>query len=389
MAGWVEKRGKNKWRLNVPGGVDQNGKRVIHRKVVEATSKREAEKLLDVFSAEVQKGRYIEPSKYTFKVFVEKWIRDYGETNLEPKTLFRYKEILYSRVIPAMGHLRLDQIKPFHLIEFYKNLQEDGIRKDGKPGGLNPKTILQHHRVISSILSDAVQWGIINENPASRVKPPKVKKKEIACYDKEQTAALLAALDEEPLKYKIMVMMAVATGLRRGELMGLEWRDVDFKNNSIEIRQTSQYVPGKGVFPKEPKTEESKRLIAVPTAVMRLLKEYKKQQAQERLLAGDLWEGSTRLFTTWDGKPMHPDTISKWFPKFLERCNLPHIRFHDLRHLNATLLIAEGVPLKNVSKRLGHSNISTTADIYAHALRSVDQEAAEKLNKLFKKQVKS
>lgn len=402
MAGSLEKRGKNSWRLVVSCGMGPDRKQIKKTKKVTVTTaceqktcrgcvkinrchaRKEAEKLLAEFVVEIEKGLYIEPSKLTFKDFVEKWIQDYAESNLDPKTLHRYKEILDSRILPAMGHLRLDQIKPMHLVEFYKNLQEDGIRRDGKPGGLSPKTILQHHRIISSILNDAVQWQIIKENPAARVKPPRVRKKKTECYDKEQTMALLAALDGEPLKYKAMVMLAIATGLRRGELLGMEWQDVDFENNTIDIHKASQYIPGKGVFVKSPKTEESNRLITVPASVMVLLKEYKKQQAEKKLKAGSLWKGSDRLFTTWDGRPMHPDTITKWFPKFLERHNLPHIRFHDLRHLNATLLIAEGVPLKNVSKRLGHSNISTTADLYAHALRSVDQEAADKLDDLFK-----
>lgn len=407
MKGSLEKRGKNSWRLVVSCGLGPDGKQVKKTKTVRVETSCEeesckgcaklnrcrarkgAEKLLAEFVVEIEKGMYIEPSKLTFKDFVEKWIQDYAESNLDPKTLHRYKEILDSRILPAMGHLRLDQIKPMHLVEFYKNLQEDGIRKDGKPGGLSPKTILQHHRIISSILNDAVEWQIIKENPVTRVKPPRVKKKKTECYDKEQTMALLAALDGEPLKYKTMVMLTIATGLRRGEMLGLEWQDVDFKNNTIDVHKATQYVPRKGVFVKSPKTEESTRLITVPASVMALLKEYKKQQTEERLKMGNLWQAGDKLFTNRYGQPLHPDYITHWFSEFLERHNLPHIRFHDLRHLNATLLIAEGVPLKNVSKRLGHSNISTTADIYTHALQSVDQEAANKLDGLFKSSTKT
>lgn len=382
MAGWVEKRGENTWRLNVPGGTGPDGKRKTYRRVVDAPSEREAKKQLDVFSAEVQKGQYVEPSKLTLKDFVDRWLRDYGEVNLAPKTLRRYKEIL-CRVLDAIGHLKLDQIKPLHLVEFYNNLREEGIRGDGRPGKLSESTVLYHHRVLNSILGDAVKWGLIPFNPASRVDPPKARTKQAACYDKEQTAMLLAALDEEPLQYKMMVVLALTLGLRRGELMGLEWQDVSFERNTIEVCRTSQYLKERGIFTKQPKTETSSRLISVPASVMALLKQYRAQQNEQRLKVGDLWQGSDRLFTTWDGRPMHPDTISSWFRNFLKRHNLPHIKFHALRHTSATLLIAEGVPLKNVSSRLGHANTRTTADIYAHALRSVDQEAAEKLDKLF------
>jgi len=357
-----------------------NGKQIKKTKTVKAENRKKAEKLLAEFVAEVEKGLYVAPAKLTFAEFAEKWLRDYGETHLAPKTRHRYREIL-DRACQAMGHLQIGKIKPLHLVEFYKNLQEDGIREDGRPGTLSDSTILYHHRVISKLFNDAVAWEVIPSNPASKVKPPKAKKKQVSCYDMEQTANMLAALDAEPLKYKVMVILALATGLRRGELMGLEWSDVDFENDAINVHQSSQYLPGVGVFTKEPKNETSNRALAVPASVMALLKQYKAQQSEERLKAGDLWQGSNRLFTTWDGQPMHPDTISKWFPKFLRRHNLPHINFHGLRHISATLLIAEGVNLKNVSRRLGHSSVSTTGNIYAHALQSVDREAASKLDK--------
>jgi len=379
MAGWVERRGENKWRLNVPGGTDPDGKRIVYRKNVEAPSKREAEKLLDLFSAEVLKGEYVQPSKLSFKQFVDRWYRDYGEANLELKTLHRYKELL-ARAIQAFGHIKLEDIKPVDLLAFYKKLQEDGVRKDGKPGGLAARTILHHHRAISAVLQDAVEWQVIPSNPAARVKPPKVKAKPASFYDKEQTAALLAALDQEPFKYKMMVILALATGVRMGELNGLEWSNVDFENSTITVNQAAQYLPGKGSFTKDPKNDTSRRPITVPESVMALLKQYKAHQAEERLKVGDLWQGSNRLFTSFDGRPMFPNTISNWFPKFLARHKLPHVTFHGLRHTNASLLIAAGVNLKNVSARLGHSNVSTTGNIYAHVLKSADQEAAKKLD---------
>lgn len=282
-----------------------------------------------------------------------------------------------------MGHLKIEQIKPTHLMEFYANLQEDGIREDGKPGGLSERTILHHHRLLSSIFNDAVQWQVIPSNPASRVKPPKVQKKPGAYYDEVQTAALLAAVENESLKYKVLIHLAVATGLRRGELMGLEWQDINFDKSTLEVRQASQYVPGKGSFTKEPKNETSKRIMSVPASVMTLLKQYKVHQAEERLKVGDMWQGSNRLFTTWDGQPMHPDTISKWFPQFLKKHNLPPLPFHGIRHTAATILIGQGAPVKNISARLGHSNISTTMDIYGHALKSIDKEIADKLDTIF------
>ncbi|OAT82238.1 site-specific integrase [Desulfotomaculum copahuensis] len=382
MAGWVEKRGENKWRLNVPGGTGPDGHRKTFRKGVEAPSKREAEKLLDLFSAEVLKGQYVEPSKLTFKQFAERWLRDYAEPELAPKTVHRYRELLVSRIFPAMGHLKTEDIKPIHLIEFYRNLAEDGLRLDGKMGKLSGSTIHHHHRLLSSILNDAVEWGVIPHSPAARVKPPKVKRRQADCYDREQTAAMLAALDDEPLKYKAAVVLTVASGIREGELMGLTWRDVDFGNGTIEVLRASQSLPGMGTFTKGTKNETSERLIALPASVMELLKQHKAHQAEERLRAGDLWQGTDRVFATWDGRPMYTYTVGKWFSKFLVRHNLPHIKFHALRHTSASLLLAKGIPLKSVSARLGHATTGTTADIYAHALQSVDRQAADTMDEI-------
>lgn len=380
MAGWVERRGEHTWRLNAPGGTGPDGERKIHRKVVKAPSERAAKKLLAEFVAQVQKGVYIEPSKLTLGDLAERWLKD-GKPDLAPKTRHRYREIL-DRAIAVMGHLKLEQVKPLHLVEFYNNLREEGVRKDRRKGRLSERTVLHHHRVLCAMFNDAVRWGLIASNPAGKVDAPKPKKAQVAYYDEKQTAALLAALDTAPLQFKAAVLLEIATGLRRGELMGLEWQDVDFDAGTIEVCRASQYLPRKGVFTKDPKTETSKRTIAVPTSVMAVLKQHKAAQAEHRLKVGDLWEGSNRLFTTWRGGPMHPDTITKWFPKFIRDHKLPPITVLGLRHTSATLLIAEGVPLKSVSSRLGHSNINTTANTYAHALRSVDRDAAAKMDRI-------
>lgn len=383
--GSVLKRGKDSWRLQVNCGMDAEDKQIRKTKTIHAASKKEAEKELAKFIAEIEKGQFIEPTKLTFADFTYRWLRDYAEKNLAPKTVFRYKQILKSRVLPAMGYLKIEKITPVHLMEFYANLQEDGIREDGKSGVLSAATILYHHRVISSILNDAVQWQVIASNPASRVKPPKGTKIQAACYDEEQTAALLEALEREDIKYKVMVHLALFTGLRRGELMGLEWQDLNFEKNILDIRQASQYLPGQGTFTKKPKNQSSVRFLCLPSSLMALLKQYKAHQAEERLKAGIQWQGSERIFTTQKGGTMHPDTVSRWFPKFLKRQGLPELPFHGLRHTAATMLINQGLPAKSISGRMGHSNIGTTFDIYGHYLKSADRESADRLEEVYQK----
>lgn len=412
--GWVEERGNGKWRLNVNCGTNEDGSRKVIRETVKAKNRDAAIKLLGKLIDRIEKGEYVEKTKQTFRAFIEKWLKSYGEKNLAPKTLYRYKQLLDSRIIPALGHLKLDQVKPVHLIELYGNLAEDGIREDGKDGPLSDSTIQYHHRVISSIMSSAVQWQVITSNPASRVKPPKVHTKHGKFYDEEQTKVLMAAVETEDIKHKTLIYLAVFCGLRCGEIMGLEWRDINFEKSVLTVRQASQYLPGIGSFTKEPKNESSKRTISVPLSVLSVLSQHKAKQDEAAAKLDNLWHGSERVFTTRDGKPAHPGWPSRWFPKFLARtiihkpCNkvigntthcphcekkvkdediikLPPLPFHGLRHTAATIMIAQGADIKNLSSRLGHSNISTTGNIYAHALKSVDRDIADKTDAFIEK----
>lgn len=387
MAGSIEERGKNKYRLVVSAGSGPDGKRKKHYKTIKATSPRAAEKELAKFIAEIENTKFLETSNVTLAEFINKWI-EYSEANLSPKTSWEYKRILTNYVIPTLGHIKLEKLKPTHLQELYKQLQTDGVRGDGKPGGLSARTISNFHRVLSSVLESAVQWQLILINPAKRIKPPKYEKKQAAHYDEGQVFALLQALKGEQSKYQAIINLAIATGLRRGELLALEWSDIDFENNTLTVNKAYYYTPEKGSFTKSPKTETSKRVVSIPPAVVDILKEHKKQQTKNRLALGELWTQTNRIFTAYNGKPMFPDTISSWLPKFLKRNGLPHLSFHGLRHTAATLLIAQGIHAKTISSRLGHSNISTTMDIYGHALKSSDQEAAQKMDKFFTADIK-
>lgn len=220
------------------------------------------------------------------------------------------------------------------------------------------------------MLTAAVQWQLILSNPAERVKPPKVDNDEAEHYDEDMLEKMFTLLESEPLKYRVMVLLAVYTGLRKGEIMGLEWSDIDFENKKLRVRQSSQYVPGKGTITKKPKNESSIKVITLPDIAVGMLKEYKAKQNEERLKMGDSWQKSDRLFVQSNGVAMRPDTISKWFSKFIKRNNLPRLTFHGLHHTNASLLIAQNVDVKTISGRLGHARTSTTTDIYSHLLKN-------------------
>ena len=255
-------------------------------------------------------------------------------------------------------------------------------------GKLAPKTILEHHRVISKILATAVKWGLLEKNVAERADPPKVPHREISYLNEEQTKEMLSLLENEPIQYKTMIVILIYTGIRRGELCGLEWKDIDFEKQTMSVNRSSQYVGNKQIITKEPKTKSGFRKFTLSKTACDMLKEYRSWQLRQRLMIGDIWEDNDRLFTSWNGHPIYPDTITDWFSKFIKKSGLPYVTLHSLRHTNATLMIAEGTDVCTVSKRLGHANTATTLNIYTHALKSKDQAAAETIENVLNRMEK-
>ena len=391
MAGSIEKRGKNSYRLTVSEGFDLNGRPMIHRKTIHGT-KKEAEVELAKFVTEVQNGLVIDGKSLKFSEFVDVWKRDYGSKELAPTTYKRYCRMLETRILPYFGHFYINKIRPTDIMKFYDLLEKDTqlVRKKDNNGSktkkpLSGKTILEHHRLLRAMLHRAVYWQLIVSNPAERVQPPKAKKPKRKSYDDEQTKILLENLEKltvEDTKYKVAIILTIFTGVRLGELMGLEWQDVDFRNGIISINRSSQYLSDMGVFTKVPKIESSIREIAIPEFIISLLEEYKLWYEEQKSLYGELWTNSDRLFVQADGKPMHPSSISKWFVKYVGTIGLPVINFHGLRHTNASLLVAQNVDIAVVSARPGHAQISTTLDFYVHPLFSHNRKAGYALENL-------
>ncbi|MEE1280975.1 MAG: tyrosine-type recombinase/integrase [Acutalibacteraceae bacterium] len=247
---------------------------------------------------------------------------------------------------------------------------------------LSSTTIHKYHGLISSMLNTAVEWQLIYSNPCSRLKPPKIEKTEPKYLDEVQAVELLECLDNEDMQFKTAVTVLIFTGLRRGELLGLEWQDIDFTHNVIHIRRTSLYSAKRGIFEDTTKNDTSHRALSVSADVIELLQRFRGWQSEQRLRLGSQWNNSDRIFTKWNGLPMNPDTLSADFKKFLKKNNLPDIPLHGLRHTNATLQIASGVPLTTVANRLGHANTVTTSKIYTHAIQSADEQAVAMLDSL-------
>ena len=381
MAGSIEKRGKDTYRLVVSCGYNLDGKPAKHTKTVHCT-KKEAEVELAKFVTKVQSGMVADEKSMTFAEFTEIWKRDYGSKELAPTTYARYLGILNTRILPYFSKFKLDKIKPTDIMKFYDMLENDTqIRRLKNNKGerltkpLSKKTILEHHRLLRAMLHKAVYWQLIVNNPAERVQPPKARKPKRKYYDDEQCKILLENLETQEIKYKVAIIITIFTGVRLGELMGLEWSDIDFRNGIISINKASQYLSEKGVYTKEPKTSSSYRNVSIPDSVIEMLEEYKIWYDNQKELCGEFWNNSDRLFVQDDGKPMHPDTVSKWFGKFIRKIGLPVINFHGIRHTNATLLISQNVDVAVVTARLGHAQISTTFNFYVHPLASHNRSA--------------
>jgi len=447
----VRKRG-NTYQIRVSCGYDVLGKHIektMTWKPKQGMTQKQIDKELNrqavMFEEKCMTGQFLD-GNITFAEFTERWFRDYAEKQLRSRTVTRYKELM-QRITPAIGHIKVYKLQPHHLMEFYNNLGEDGIRIDTKytpckdfkdiliasgytqkalseksgvsltairscingnnvsmntadkitsiishknlfkPANgktkLSNKTIAEYHRLISSILTAAVQWQVIPSNPCNRVKPPKAERKEAVSLDEVQAAELISCLQSEPIKYRTAVMLTLYTGLRRGEVCGLNWSDIDFKNSIISINKSVLYSADRGVYEDTTKTKSSNRIINIPSDMIKLLKQYQTEQMKQQLAMGDMWIDSSKIFTSTNGSMINPDTLSTWFKGFIRRHNLPDIHYHNLRHTAATLLIAGGVDIATVSKRLGHADRTTTLNIYTHAIKSADKAAAYKLQDIF------
>ena len=429
---YVKKQGKG-YKIVVSNGTDINGKKI--RETATFTpdpnmTAKQQEKALEVFVFEfeqkVKSGKVLKGEKLTLKEYVDMWLRDYAKNHLEFTSYQSYEYNMNTKILPALGHIKLSELKPHHIQSLYNNLLEDGVRVDGKKGSYSIGTIKKCHVALSSALNRAMYWQMIESNPCVRVELPKSKNmaSDIKYFTLEQTERFLSALDQTytatykphtrtddtgkvyqvseytesrdiPTQFKVFFYIALFGGLRCGELLALTWDDIDFTTSSISITKSITLADGNPVI-KAPKTETSIRTITLPSIVMQLIKQYKIEQYEYRLSLGDQWIGDNHLFIQWNGKLMNKSTPYHTFKRIIKKYNatvtnekdkLPQIPLHGLRHTSATLLIAEKVDVKTVSARLGHSQTSTTMDIYAHALKELDKKASDALEQAFKKTI--
>ena len=376
MTGHIRRRGKKSWELKFDDGRDPTtGKRVIRYKSFRG-SKREAELELARQVTSVAKGEYVAPDRVSVGEFIDRWQNDWAPTNVSPKTRERYQELLAHHVRPHLGAARLQRLRAADIARLYGTLQH--AKNDGG-AGLSPRTVGHVHRLLHRVLSHAVKWGIIQSNPAASVDPPPVPHSEIAILSADEIQTVLEALRERPIY--LIALLAISTGMRRGELCGLRWKDIDLDARKVRVEQSIEQT-NDGLRPKPPKTKAGRRTISVPASVATELQAYRRSKQQQRLaLGGGRLPDDAPVFARIDGGPFPPDSLSQEWARLIRKMKLPRVTFHALRHTHASQLIANGMDVVTVSRRLGHGSPAITLSVYSHLWGNADEKAADIVEK--------
>ena len=297
------------------------------------------------------------------------------KTSLSPTSYVLYERIIEQHIVPMLGRMRLRDIKTYHVQDFIMKLNYMP-RRDGKPGHIAPQTVKRYTTVLRSMLTMAYKMYYMDDDVglSRRLTFPKERYQEVDVFTIEESKAILAATKTEPINIRLLIELALFTGMRRSEIVGLKWSDINFDKQSLSVRRSIYNPKGEKSIEKEPKSHSSFRTIAIPNCLCETLEEYKKSQEQYSLSLST-WQNLEYVFTAKNGNVMNPQTPTKQFSKFLDRHNIRHLKFHCLRHTSATILLANGCDIKTISARLGHSSIETT-NIYVHMLESVDKQAA-------------
>ena len=376
--GSIRERTKGRWEIRIELGRGPDGKR--KRIIVQFKgNKTEANKKLRELLTAQDHGLSLETSKKApLGVFLERWLSDYAETNTGPRTVQGYREKINGYVIPHLGSVPLVKLTPQHVQSLYAEML-------GR--GLSPRTVLHAHRILREALSHGLKWGLLVRNVCDAVDPPKPRRKEMTALDYSEIQRFLDVASGSP--YGPLFFLDVYTGLRRGELLGLRWRAIHLAAGTLSVTETIQRVTGRGLMSLEPKTDRSRRLVSIPPIAVAVLRGLKVKQREEREAVNREWSESEYVFSHWDGRPFHPDTVSHTFAALVQKAGIPHVRLHDLRHSHATLMMADGINPKIVSERLGHSSVAITLDIYSHVLPGIQEEAALKFEEGLRKAAES
>lgn len=382
--GTIGKRSDGRWAARISDGW-KNGKRL--RRWVYGKTRGEVAGKLAKLQRDQNTGILTTPARVTVAQFLEQWLTDSAKPRLRPKTYASYRQITRLHIEPYIGHIRIKELSPQHLRRWINTLSAEGWRRKrtkadeaaNRPEkrGIAPRTIQYARAILRAALQQAVADRHIEWNVATHVKPPRMTKRQIKPLEPDQARRLIAAAESHRLG--ALITVAVALGLRQGEALGLQWADVDLDKSTLYVRHALQRNGGTWKL-VEPKSERSRRTVALPRVVIGALKAHRTAQLEERLAAGENWTDFGFVFCTRTGSPIDPSNAKRIFRALLKAADAPTIRFHDLRHTAASLLIAQGVNARAVAEILGHSSVTLTLNTYAHQLETLKHDAARRMD---------
>ena len=368
MKNGIRKRGDS-YTIAISLGKDPNsGKYKYHYETVTGTrelAKRRRAELIN----QLDNGTFIKPSKLTVAEYLKRWLKDYTKPNLSPKAFERYENIVQAYLTPTFGNIILTQLKPEHIQRYYTSMLERG---------LSPSTVKYHHAVIHKALRTAMKWQLLKHNPADGVDVPRRRHVEMQTWDDSEVRQFLEAAKRSP--YYALFHTALYTGMRRSELLGLQWKDIGIQQIYVS-RSLHRLRNGTYVF-TQPKSAKSRRTIALSPSSILTLAEHKERQEGKIAMIGIPLSQDDLVFSTPEGKPLRPDTVTVAWRMLAVKAGLKSIRLHDARHTHATLMLKQGVHPKIVQERLGHATIAMTLDIYSHVTPGLQEAAAEVFDRL-------
>lgn len=378
------KRG-NSYRIRSSVGYTPEGKQVMKSRtwtpepgMTERQIQKELNRQMVLFDEECR-GSSLTDGHIKFETFAKQWMTEYVEKTLGKRTQASYL-YMSERIYAAIGHLYMDKITARQIQKFINSLGEPGANETHPERGLSPKSIKNFLSMISAVFAYAIKMGMLQYNPCRAVTlPPLESGREKVCYTLTEAQSFLDALTDAPLRWQAFFSLALFGGFRREELCGFEFEDFDFERHTVSVRRASLYTAKEGVFTAPTKTAKSRRTLKLPAWIFDLVKRLRIDQARQRLALGDQWHETGRLFTRADGQPINPEQPYKWLKSFCEEKKLPFYGIHQFRHLNASLLIYNGEDVKAVSAALGHSQTSTTLNIYAHTFETAQARASDAL----------
>lgn len=377
----VSKSGKVSFLIRVSLGYDNQNKQVIksmtykpNKELTERQAIKEANKQAILFEEQCQ-AYNLSNRRVKFQALAEEWLHLIEQTQeMKPATIFRLKG-LQERTYNAIGNTYVDKLTYRQIQNFILTLSKSGTnQKSGK--GLSQKTQKHYLTFISDVMRYALKCGLISVNPCKDITTVKTETKEKDIYSLDELKVLLSKVNEKAsLSYKVFFNLLAYCGLRRGEALGIEYKDIDFENGVLSIVRTSNYNRENGIYTSTPKTKSSVRYLSLQPTILDLIKQLREEQRVQAEKIGDLWVENDRLFITWCGNPMHPNTPYTWLERFCESEDIAFKGLHSFRHSVATQTITNGVDVKTVSSFLGHSQTSTTLNIYAHAVQKSNVKA--------------